>query len=164
MLLRISRHDFLKIDIMNINIDDIIRRAANVHKLPNERLLIDIRKRHFRIIGNANSLSELVMILLDNALRYSPPESQVTVTVQSKRDGLEVRVINTGPGIQPNDLPHIFERFYRADKSRTSGNEDNGFGLGLSLAKRIADLHNAKLTIASTPGKITTATLRFEKA
>ncbi len=88
--------------------------------------------------------------LLDNALRYTPENGEVSVslTVEGKRVRVEVR--DNGPGIPPEDLPHIFERFYRVEKNRALG---EGAGLGLAIASRIIALHHSELQGNSTPGK-----------
>lgn len=162
-LLRLSRHEFSKLEMKPLNLVELVRVACRAQKLPKARLRFDTHKKRLQIIGNQASLSELVMILLDNALRYSPDDSQVIVTLQPVSNIIQLQITNGGPGINAIDLPHVFDRFYRADKSRTSG-KDSGFGLGLSLAKKIADLHGATLELTSKPGKLTTATVRFEKA
>lgn len=161
-LLRLSRHEFSKLEMKSVNLGDIAKQAVKAHKLPKNRLTLTAPKKRYAITANPDSLSELVMILLDNALRYSPDNSQVIIALQSRRDITTLTVTNSGPGIRPKDLPHIFDRFYRGDKSRASG-EDSGFGLGLSLAKKIADIHKAKLTVTSIPGKTTVATVSFQK-
>jgi len=160
-LLRLSRHEFSRLEMKPVDIAEILKKAGKVHKLPKARLMIDIRSKPLMAVANADSVSELFMILLDNALRYSPEASQVIALAERTRGTVQVKIINDGPGIQADDLPHIFERFYRADKSRTSG-DVKGFGLGLSLAKKIADLHHAKLSISSQPGQSTIATVQFE--
>jgi len=160
-LLRLSRHEFSRLEMKPVDIAEILKKAGKVHKLPKARLMIDIRSKHLMAVANADSVSELFMILLDNALRYSPDASQVVALAERTRGTVQVKIINDGPGIQAQDLPHIFERFYRADKSRTSG-DMKGFGLGLSLAKKIADLHHAKLSISSQPEQSTIATVQFE--
>ncbi len=162
-LLRLSRHEFARLEMSPVNIVDIVEQACKAQKLPKKRLFFESTTKRYQITGNNASLSELVMILLDNALRYSPDDSQVAVIMRTRRDTIHLQVTNTGPGIQKQELPYIFDRFYRADKSRTS-KSDSGFGLGLSLAKKIADLHTVPITIASNPGKSTTATVVFEKA
>jgi len=105
--------------------------------------------------GDKESLVQLLVILLDNAIKYSPPKSEILV----KTEGLAISVKDHGTGIEADALEHIFERFYRADSARTRGDNTEGFGLGLSIAKMIADLHYADITLTSTPGKGTTATL-----
>ncbi|HCR55517.1 TPA: hypothetical protein DIV49_00945, partial [Candidatus Saccharibacteria bacterium] len=74
-----------------------------------------------------------------------------------------VRISNAGKGISADDLPKIFDRFYRADSSRTSQSASKGYGLGLSLAKNIADTHNADIQVVSEPSKQTTFTVVIPK-
>jgi two-component system, OmpR family, sensor histidine kinase CiaH len=102
--------------------------------------------------GNFDSLVELVTILLDNAQKYGKGKEILVKTVNHK-----ISVKDNGVGIVKEDLPHIFDRFYRSDKSR--GTE--GYGLGLSIAKSIVDLHGAKISVNSTLGKGTTFTVYF---
>ena len=102
------------------------------------------------VLANDSNVEELFTILIDNALKYSPPESVIYVTSihQKQMTGFEVK--NSGEGIHPDALPHIFERFYRADQSRT-GNGKKSYGLGLSLSKKIVELHGGELTVSSAP-------------
>ena len=101
------------------------------------------------------SLEELVTILVDNALKYSLPKSRVRVTLQKKGKKAKLEVTNTGKGIRPEELPYIFDRFFRADESRTGG-EETGFGLGLSLAKKIVEMHEGDLSVSRELNKETT--------
>ncbi|HVW09884.1 MAG TPA: ATP-binding protein [Bryobacteraceae bacterium] len=101
------------------------------------------------IAGNAAALRRLFLALLDNALKYSARGTEVTVTVEGRDEKVFARVADQGIGIAPEDLPHIFERFYRANKSRTGA----GYGLGLSLAQSIAAAHNASIEVRSKPGQ-----------
>lgn len=162
-LLRLSRHEFSKLEMKPVNVVDIVKHAVKAQKLPSDRLRFESKTKRLLTVGNTASLSELIMILLDNALRYSPSDSQVNIELLLKREAIHLRITNEGPGIDARDLPYIFERFYRADKSRSSS-EDRGFGLGLSLAKKIADIHGASISLTSEPGKTTVATVRFLKA
>lgn len=100
--------------------------------------------------------------LLENALAYTPRGGSVLLRASARDATLTVTVQDTGAGIPPEHLPHVFERFHRADPSRarTSG----GFGLGLSLVRSIATLHNGAASIQSTPGSGTTVTLTFPAA
>ena len=88
--------------------------------------------------------------LLDNAVRYTPPEGTVSVNVEVADGKIRVQVSDTGPGIPPEDEPYIFDRFYQVDKSRSSAN--GGAGLGLAIAQRIVGLHNSRLFVKSRPG------------
>ncbi len=97
------------------------------------------------INGNISSLREVFVILLDNAIKYSPNQSTVNISTEVSKRHVKVFVSDQGVGIAKKDLPHIFERFYRADKSR---NQD-GFGLGLSIAKKIIAVHSGSITVRS---------------
>jgi two-component system, OmpR family, phosphate regulon sensor histidine kinase PhoR len=92
--------------------------------------------------------------LLDNALKYTPKGSSIRIQCLTTQDGVEVRVADNGQGIPAEDLPHIFERFYRVDKGRSR--ETGGTGLGLSIVKHIIQLHGGRVSVESTVGKGTT--------
>ena len=159
-LLQLSRHDYAALEMKRVNLVEIIRSVIKAHKLPKHRAKQTISAKKIYVHGNANSLTELIIILLDNALRYSPDNSTVTIDVTERSDTVKFVISNTGEGISLLDLPHVFERFYPADTSRSG---KSGFGLGLSLAKKIADLHGATLSISSNPGKTTTVSVIFKK-
>ena len=95
--------------------------------------------------------------LVDNALRATPPGGSIQIALRATTDGTEVSVTDTGSGIAVEDLPRVFDRFYRADRSRGS----EGTGLGLALVKSIAELHGGTATITSTPGAGTMVILSF---
>ncbi len=101
--------------------------------------------------------------LLSNALQYTPRGGRVTIcVVKPDHECVEVTVDDTGSGIEPNHLPRIFDRFYRADQSRSQ--YPHGSGLGLAIVKSIMSLHGGEATIASVVGKGTTVRLRFPSA
>ena len=89
--------------------------------------------------------------LLDNALKYTPRGSHLQVSAKRVRDEAEICVRDNGPGIPPEDLPHIFERFYRVDKGRSR--EKGGTGLGLSIVKHAVQLHGGRVWAESVPGE-----------
>lgn len=110
--------------------------------------------------GNADQLRRLVAILLDNAVKYAGNGGRVKLVLsRPERGGVCLTVHNTGPAIPPEHLPHLFERFYRADDSRarTSG----GYGLGLAIAKRIVDGHGGSITVSSREDASTDFTVRL---
>jgi signal transduction histidine kinase len=111
------------------------------------------------IPGNGDRLVQLMLILLDNALKYSQPTGKVSVTLVQEQDQVIVTVADNGAGIPPEDLPFIWERFYKVDKAHSR--ENHGTGLGLSIAREIIDRHGAKATVESEPGKGTTFVLQF---
>ncbi|HEX8797588.1 MAG TPA: ATP-binding protein [Terriglobales bacterium] len=100
--------------------------------------------------GDANALRRLLLILIDNAVKYTPPSGSVNLAVQRNSTHAEIRVCDTGIGISESDLPHIFERFYRADKARSR--ELGGTGLGLSIGRWIAHAHGGEIRLESSNG------------
>lgn len=98
--------------------------------------------------ADPDALRRVVMILVDNALKYSPPGAPVNVRLSGGPDSALIEVADNGPGIAPEHLPHVFERFYRADPARTAG---AGSGLGLAIAKAIVDAHHGSISISSSP-------------
>src|SRR4051812_20684591 len=97
------------------------------------------------IEGNGPALRRLFLVLIDNAIKYSESGGEVTVVVTGSPGRGEVAIKDFGVGIGPQDLPHIFERFYRSDKARTHGG--GGHGLGLALAESIARRHHAQISV-----------------
>jgi signal transduction histidine kinase len=110
--------------------------------------------------GDPDALRQLALILLDNALKYTPPGGRILVRLEAVGDEARLAVSDTGVGIAAEDLPHIFERFYRADHARQAG----GAGLGLSIAASIAARHGGALAVTSTPGRGSTFTVRLPQA
>ncbi|MDX1410530.1 MAG: ATP-binding protein [Nitrospirales bacterium] len=104
-----------------------------------------------QVLGDAGQLKQLAINLLDNAIRHTPQDKSVTVTIQSSEDMVVLMVQDTGSGIATEHLPHIFERFYRADSARDR--KSGGTGLGLAIAKEITLAHNGTITVQSEVGK-----------
>ena len=101
------------------------------------------------VFGELLSLQRMIVNLLENAVKYTPPEGAVVISFNDKKDWNVISIRDTGVGISKDDLPHIFKRLYRCDSSRSQP----GFGLGLSLALAIARAHGGDITAASRPGK-----------
>lgn len=91
------------------------------------------------------------MILIDNAVKYTPRDGHISVVLDASDGSAVAEIRDNGIGILPSDLPHIFERFYRADASRSR--ESGGTGLGLSIAKWIAEAHKGEISVASKVGE-----------
>ena len=104
-----------------------------------------------RVDADLVRVRQLLLILIDNALTHTPSGGQVSVGVIRQNGRAHVTVTDTGEGIPSGDLPHIFERFYRADKARTR--ESGGTGLGLAIAKWIVDAHKGEIGVKSAEGK-----------
>ncbi len=119
---------------------------------------LDLGKRSLNVKGDHDSLVQMLVIFLDNAIKYSPKNSTVNIQITKSGDSAKLIIEDHGNGIAANDLEHIFDRFYRADAARSGS---NGFGLGLSIAKLIADIHRANITISSQPKHGTKVTVDF---
>jgi len=111
--------------------------------------------------GDEGQLRRLVMILLDNAVKYAGPGGTVTLTLERHQERLRLAVHNTGEPIPPEHLPHLFERFYRADAARNRSG--GGYGLGLAIARSIVEGHHGRLTVTSTAAAGTTFTALFPR-
>lgn len=155
-LLRLAQYEkpngnlaFEKISL-SIIIEEAIRKINPLARQKN----ISIKKKfeNIEIKGNKDSLIDLFVILLDNAIKYSNRESDVEVKAEKTDRFVLVSVKDRGVGIDEKDLPHIFDRFYRADSARQRVGE-GGYGLGLSIAKRIIELHYGTISVESKLGK-----------
>lgn len=103
------------------------------------------------LVADPDRLRQILVNLLTNALRYTPPGGRVLVEAEARAGELWVSVTDSGPGIDPADLPHVFDRFYRADKARTR--ETGASGLGLAIVRSLVELHGGRVTAESEPGK-----------
>ncbi len=133
-----------------VNIDNVIETAiAKLKPISNLRQIeINYLRKNLIIIANKDKLIDLMVILLDNSIKYSKPKSRVDINISKTQDSIVFSVKDYGIGISTKDLPHIFNRFYRTDSARIkTGN--NGYGLGLSIAKKIVTLHNGSITVKS---------------
>ncbi|MBO5396602.1 MAG: HAMP domain-containing histidine kinase [Clostridia bacterium] len=156
----------------DVNLSDIAMQSAlQFEPVAFEKgvsLVTDIEKDIY-IKGDAVAINQIVHILLDNAVKYAGVGGEAVLTLKKKRAYHLKRFIgydiylsakNTGAPIPEEDMPHIFERFYRSDKARTSG---SGYGLGLSICKNLASLHGADIDVTSDAENGTVFTVTFKK-
>ncbi len=136
---------------------DAIKRHST--QIERHGIKIETKVADESIQGDKTSLIELISILVDNAVKYSPDESTIKLTARPNGHAVTLRVADEGIGIKAADIPHIFSRFYRADRSRSKQNVE-GYGLGLSIAKRIIDLHRGEVSVISTPSHGSTFTIK----
>ena len=119
-------------------------------------------KEALEISGDAVKLQQVVYNVIDNAIKYTPRGGEVHTSLARTGKRAVIRVSDTGIGIPADDLPHIFDRFYRVDKARSRAT--GGTGLGLSIVKQIVQLHGGTITATSEEGKGTTFVIEFPLA
>jgi signal transduction histidine kinase len=109
--------------------------------------------------GDRHRLKQLLLNLTDNAIKYTQPEGQINLALTRQNGTAELMITNTGPGIAPEKLPRVFQRFYRGDPAHN--NEVEGCGLGLSIAEWIVKAHGGDIRIGSEVGQRTTVTVNL---
>lgn len=152
-LLTLLEHDTnaTKKSFTKIKINTPIENAARLvkHNARAKNITIKIQNIPQKSIwGNEDRLRELFIILLDNAIKYSHKNTQVIISGGGSKKNIEIRIIDTGIGIEGNDLPHVFDRFFRSDSARGRSGA-GGYGLGLAIAKKIVELHTGEIGIQS---------------
>lgn len=145
-----------------LNLSDLI--TESVKKITpiaaKKQIVISQSAADFKIKGDKYSLTDLLVILLDNAVKYSPDQGRVEITAKKSDGGVKIDVSDHGIGISKADLPHVFDRFYRADTARSTKGA-SGFGLGLSIAKKIVEFHKGSISVTSKPGSGSTFSVRL---
>ncbi|HEX8297018.1 MAG TPA: ATP-binding protein [Chthoniobacteraceae bacterium] len=156
-----SRHDTLQRE--PVLLEDFLRQTAADWEARGTRkkvvIDLDLEPNLPPVSADLLKLEQVLNNLLENAIKYTDQGGRITLGARRVEDWLEVRVQDTGSGIPPTDLPHIFERFYRADKARTR--EQGGTGLGLSIVKHIVQTHGGSVFAESTYGKGTAIIFRL---
>jgi len=167
-LLTLSRDDtgtaqyaHQRIDLNSL-VADVTQTMTPLAEAKQQTLVFTGDDEQTYVIGDTNRLRQVFYNLFDNAIKYTPRQGQIEVTVKSTDTVATVSISDTGIGIPAEHLPHVFERFYRVDKARTR--EDGGTGLGLSIAKIIVTAHNGRIEIHSQPDQGTTCSVRLPKA
>ncbi|UCH85722.1 MAG: HAMP domain-containing protein [Candidatus Latescibacterota bacterium] len=139
-------------------IDDVIDDTAVLAEMKSQTL----RRgpvEPVTVNGDRDRLYQLVFNLVDNAVKYTPEDGEITLTLEADASEAVLRVADTGRGIPPNDLPHIFDRFYRVGSDRSS--RTGGSGLGLAICKMIAELHGGSISATSTVDEGSVFSIRF---
>jgi two-component system, OmpR family, sensor histidine kinase CiaH len=151
-----------KNSMKEISIETILKSAIkNVQPFAKtKQIRIVNNAKNAKVNGIEDRLIEVFVILLDNAVKYSNKSAAIEILSKQKDGKVEISVIDYGIGISKKDLPHIFERFYRGDKSRN----ESGYGLGLSIAKKIVESHFGSITVKSEENKKTEFTVTLPKA
>ncbi len=158
-LLQLARQENVESIFEKISARQIIDEALdkNQPKISRKKITIDQKKvSDFSFRSEPQSLTQVLVILIDNAAKYSPPKSTIRLETKASRHAYRFSVIDQGPGIPAEDMPHIFDRFYRSDKSRGKDKESDGYGLGLAIAKQITDSLGGHIEVRSRLGHGTT--------
>lgn len=150
------------VKLSSVNLQDVVSEAMSsvVSIAQTKNIAIEDTVPNMHVQTNQALVVRVVSILLDNAVKYSEPNRQITLSASQTGAKSMLHVTDQGIGIRASDLPFIFRRFYRADKSRSS-NEVQGYGLGLSIADKISQQLGAKITVKSTIGKGSTFTIEL---
>jgi two-component system OmpR family sensor kinase len=119
--------------------------------------------RPVRLAVDRHRIREMLLNLVTNAIKYTPKGGTIDLSLTEEDDAVSFTVRDTGIGIAPGDLPHIFERFWRADPARSRTGQRPGTGLGLAITKWIAEAHGGSITVQSRPGRGTIFTVHFPR-
>lgn len=145
-----------------ISLQDIVSEAMGqiVQKAQARQITVNDEVADTKVLGNKTSLVQVVAILLDNSIKYSHENGKILLTSSTKNKFAYLNVKDEGIGIKDEDLPHIFERFYRTDMSRSKITQE-GYGLGLSIAHKIIEQHHGEISVESKLDKGTTFTVKL---
>jgi heavy metal sensor kinase len=140
---------------------DTAQQASTMAAARGVQVAVQVEPGPLPVRAHEPHLRRLLLILADNAIKYTPDGGRVTIAATKDATEIVISVADTGIGISRDDLPHIFERFWRADKVRSR--EAGGTGLGLPIARQIAEQHGARLDVASEPGRGSVFTVRLPR-
>jgi PAS domain S-box-containing protein len=160
------------LEVTPTDLDEVIRNALDSIEAKAKRFGIEVRYAgndargvtadHYQCVCDAQKIYQVLLNLLDNAVKYSDPGARVKVGVLNDVDSVTIRVSDTGVGIPEEDLSNLFDRFYRVNKDRSRAT--GGSGLGLAISKQIVELHGGQLSVRSKVGEGSTFDVRLPKA
>ena len=146
--------------LASINLAEILAEAVDLYRYVIEDHALDVSTTApltLWVLADRNRLRQVIANLLDNAIKYTPPGGQITLTACQEPAGVAIVVEDTGRGMTPEEIAHIWNRLYRGDKSRSQ----RGLGLGLSLVQAVMQAHHGTVAVSSTPGVGSRFMLRF---
>jgi len=166
-LLELARGDEgMKLNLKEDDLTEVVEEAAESARASvNGKVLIEHptpqqKTRRVSAVFDRERLRQALSILLDNAVKYSPEGGRVTIKIAEEDGSVGVEVADTGIGIPEDQIPHVFERFYRAEEARST----EGLGLGLSIARQIAEDHKGSIEVRSKPGEGSTFIIRIPRS
>jgi len=164
-LLQLSKLDYDKMEwnMKSLNILNILRdcvvKMEMAAKQKNQSLSFEAIGELCEINGDKDRIEQVIINIISNAIKYTPENGSIKVTAKRLKDSVEIRIADSGIGIPKEDLPRLFERFYRVDKARSRSM--GGTGLGLSIAKNIVEAHKGSIRIESEYGKGSEVIINF---
>ena len=161
-LSRMERED-VQLNYSDFDLNELARRVLITKETEIEAKHIDIdvafEQERCLVSADRDQITQVLVNLLDNALKFTPEGGKITLSTQTAQDKAVCRVEDNGPGVSPKDAPHIFDRFYKADKAHTTG---QGTGLGLAICKRIMEKHGERIELEHEgPGAAFAFTVRL---
>jgi two-component system OmpR family sensor kinase len=166
LLLAQAESGKLPLDKHVVELDTLMLEALNqMNILAREKVQLHLGEiDQVLVCGDQDRLKQVLLNLIGNAINYTPQGGTVTLSLGKDQEEAILTIKDTGQGIPEEDIPHVFERFYRAEKSRTRSRDGKGFGLGLSIAYWIVRNHEGHIDVESTEGEGTTFTVRLPLA
>lgn len=152
-----NKSHFEKLSLLPI-VNESIRKVSSLAKKKKINIVSKVKDVQFQ--GSKDGMVNVLVILLDNAIKYSPQKKTIIVSSEKKNNNICILVTDNGIGIDQQDIPHIFDRFFRADSARLPG-KNGGYGLGLSIANKIIETHQGSISVKSTLGKGTVFTIKL---
>lgn len=158
----------VELHLQRMDIDPVIQRTVrkfvNYAKEEDVELIENLTPTKYRYEIDPDRIEQILTNLIDNAIRHNAKNGTVTISSVEEDSQLKVSVQDTGSGIPEEDLPFIFERFYKADKARTRGKSGKGTGLGLSIVKHLVEAHGGQIYVHSKEGEGTTFFFKLPRA
>lgn len=155
--------DKIQLNITDVNLSVLLESTLENYRpmlMEKEIVIEDKVEKNIWIRGDADRLSQVIVNILSNSYKYSRKNDKITVSLKVENKNAVIEISDTGIGIEAKDIPHIFERFYRGDLSRSRGS--GGAGIGLTIAKALVEAHQGSLKIESEPSRGTIATISFQ--
>jgi two-component system OmpR family sensor kinase len=145
-------------------VSDVVETAGMLGESAGVMVTSTLPDHPVRLAVDPHRIREMLLNLITNAIKYTPQGGTVDLSLADQEDAVSITVLDTGIGIAAGDLPHIFERFWRADPARSRTGERPGTGLGLAITKWIAEAHGGSITVQSRPGRGTIFAVRLPRA
>ncbi|MEX0685734.1 MAG: ATP-binding protein [Balneolales bacterium] len=161
-LTRLDSHQ-MHLKIEKFELGSFLRRTLESFESMTDRknifLLSHIPERQIFFVGDMDKIEKMIINLISNAIKFTPPKGTITLTLNESEDDVEIIITDTGTGIQEDRLPFIFDRFHSTGESLAGGG--HGLGIGLSITREFIELHDGSISVTSEPGSGTTFTLHL---